>query len=74
LAHLCEAAAELAMEDSLTSGKVRPITQADFKRALKDVRPSTRPWFEVARNYALFSNEGNVYDDLLDYLRANKLL
>lgn len=74
LAHLCEAAAELAMEDSLLSGKVRPISRGDFKQALRDVRPSTRPWFEVARNYALFSNEGNVYDDLLEYLRANKLL
>jgi len=41
---------------------------------LKDVRPSTTAWFDTARNYALFANEGGIYDDLLAYMRANKLL
>jgi SpoVK/Ycf46/Vps4 family AAA+-type ATPase len=74
LAHLVESAAEFAMEDSIMTGKVRSITQNDFKRALREVRPSTRPWFDVARNYAMFANEGGVYDDLLEYLKANKLM
>ena len=74
LAHLCESAAELAMEDSLATGRPRPIGQADFKKALKDVKPSTRPWFETARNYAMFSNEGGTYDELLDYLRAARMV
>ena len=74
LAHLCDSAAELALEDSLTSGKVRPISGGDFKQALKDVRPSVRPWFETARNYALYSNEGGLYDDLLDYMRSRRIL
>ena len=74
LAHLCDSAAELALEDSLTTGKVRPISGNDFKRALKDVRPSVRPWFETARNYALYSNEGGLYDDLIDYMRSRRIL
>ena len=74
IVHLCESAVELAMEDSLASGNVRPVRQDDFKRALKEVRPSVRPWFDTARNYALFSNEGGVYDDLLAYLRARRLV
>lgn len=74
MAHLCESAAELAMEDSLMTGKVRPISQEDFKRALKDIKPSVRPWFDTARNYALFANEGGAYDELLKYLRAQNLL
>ena len=74
MAHLVEGAAENAMEDSLTSGKVRQISMNDFKRAMKEVKPSVRPWFDTARNYALFANEGGTYDDLLDYLRARKLL
>lgn len=74
LAYLVEAAAEFAMEDSITTGKVRSITQKDFLRALREVRQSTRPWFEVARNYAMFANEGGVYDDLLEYLKINKLM
>ncbi len=74
LAHLCESAAEIALEASASSAAARPITLADFQQALKDVRASTRPWFETARNYALFANEGGVYDDLLAYMRTHKML
>lgn len=74
LVHLSESAAELAMEDSLRSGQTRPIEMADFKRALKEIRPSIRPWFDTAKNYAQFANEGGVYDDLLTYLRARRWL
>jgi SpoVK/Ycf46/Vps4 family AAA+-type ATPase len=74
LAHLCEAATEVALEDSMSTGKVRNIGQADFQRALKDVRPSTRAWFETARNFVLFANEGGLYDDLMTYMRSKKML
>jgi AAA+ superfamily predicted ATPase len=70
---LCESAAEAAMESSLETGTARPIGQADVARALRDVRPSTRPWFEVARNYAMFANDGGVYDDLLAFIKRNRL-
>jgi SpoVK/Ycf46/Vps4 family AAA+-type ATPase len=73
LAHLCESATELAMEDALRSGTARPVTMADFKKALKDVHPSTRAWFDLARNYAMFANEGGMYDDLLAYIKEHKL-
>jgi AAA+ superfamily predicted ATPase len=74
LAHLVDSAAELALEDSINSGKVRPIGMNDFKKVLKEIKPSTRAWFEVARNYAMFANDGGAYDELLDYLRVNRLL
>lgn len=74
LTHLVESAAENAMEDSIQTGNVRSIVQNDFKKALKEVRPSTRPWFEVAKNYAQFANEGGVYDELVEYLRQRKML
>jgi len=74
LVHLFESAVELAMEDSIAGGRVRPIGMNDFKKALKEIKPSTRAWFEVARNYAMFANDGGAYDELLDYLRANKLV
>jgi AAA+ superfamily predicted ATPase len=73
LAHLCETATEHAMEDAISSGRPRPITTDDFRKALKEVRPSTRPWFEVARNYAMFANEGGMYDSLLEYLRVHRI-
>lgn len=74
LAYIVESATELALEESIETGNLRPIRQHDFKRALKEIKPSVRPWFEVARNYAMFSNEGGMYDDLLDYLRAKRMM
>jgi len=73
LAHLCETAAERAMEAAIAASRPRPISTDDFKHALKEVRPSTRPWFEVARNYAMFANEGGMYDELVQYIRVNKI-
>ena len=74
LAHLCESAAEYAMADSIRRGEVRMIEQRDFDRALKDVRPSTKPWFATARNVAMYANEGGAYDDLVAYLKRRKML
>jgi AAA+ superfamily predicted ATPase len=70
---LCESAAESALEDSLRTGTNRPIGSGDFDLAIREVSPSTRPWFDVARNYAMFANEGGAYDDLLTYMRRHKL-
>jgi hypothetical protein len=61
------------LEASIESGTARRISQADLDLALRDVRPSTGPWFEIARNYAMFANEGGVYDDLLVFIKRHKL-
>lgn len=74
VAHLCDTATEYALEDSMERGVARPISQRDFQKALKDVRPSVRSWFDTARHYAQFANEDGVYDDLLKYLKANNML
>ena len=74
LVHLVETATEQAMGESLMTGRVRNIGMADFRAALKEVKPSTRAWFETARNYALFANEGGAYDDLLAYMRQNRMV
>ena len=73
LVHICDAATELALEDSIRSGTPRPIRTDDLRRALRDVAPSTRAWFTTARNYAEFANEGGMFDDLLEYLRKHKI-
>ena len=70
---VCESAAEAALEASVAAGAARRIEMADLERALAEVRPSVRPWFEVARNYVLFANQDGSYDDLLAYLRRLKL-
>ncbi|MEV4466970.1 ATP-binding protein [Micromonospora echinofusca] len=74
LAHLCETAAEFAMADSVRTGEVRMIEHRDLERAVKEVRPSTKPWMATARNVAMFANEGGVYDDLVAYLKRRRML
>ena len=70
LAHVCETAAEFALEDSIESGVPRPIRTEDLERAIADeVKPSTTAWLHTARNFAEFANEGGMYDELLRYLR-----
>jgi SpoVK/Ycf46/Vps4 family AAA+-type ATPase len=74
LAHVCETAAERAMADSVRTGAVRGIRQADLQAAIGEIRPSTGPWLEVARNVAQFANDSGTYDDLLAYLKKRRLV
>jgi len=74
LKYLCETAAERALMDSVRTGQARMIGQDDLLAALGQVRPSTRPWFDTARNVAQFANEGGTYDDLLAYLKRKRML
>jgi SpoVK/Ycf46/Vps4 family AAA+-type ATPase len=69
LAQLCESAAAAALEASLVANRSRPIAMSDFARGLHEIRPSTPPWFELARDYARFAAEPGSYDDLVAYLR-----
>jgi SpoVK/Ycf46/Vps4 family AAA+-type ATPase len=71
LAQLCESAAAAALEASIVSNSSCPISLADFTRGLNEIRPSTPPWFDLARDYARFAAEPGSYDDLVTYLRAN---
>ncbi|OBK44364.1 26S protease regulatory subunit [Mycobacterium sp. 1081908.1] len=73
LAHICDTATQLAMADSLRSGQVRPVTMADVDAAAAQIRPSTGPWFETARNVVEFANNDGTYDELAKYLRRRKM-
>ena len=74
IAHICETAAERALMDSVRLGEPRMIGTADLEAAIGEVKPSLGAWFEVARNVALFANEGGTYDDLAAYLRKRRLI
>jgi AAA+ superfamily predicted ATPase len=71
LAQLCESAAAAALEASLVANHSRPIAMSDFARGLHEIRPSTPPWFDLARDYARFAAEPGSYDDLVTYLRSH---
>ena len=74
LVHLCEAASESALRDSIRTNRIRPIARSDFEKALREVSPSTQPWFSMAHGYAAYANSGGEYDELLTYIRQHKLL
>jgi SpoVK/Ycf46/Vps4 family AAA+-type ATPase len=66
---LVDTAVEEKLEQALASGTPVPITTKDLLRAMKRVKPSTRDWFASARNYALYANEGGLYDEIREYLK-----
>jgi AAA+ superfamily predicted ATPase len=74
IAHICETAAERALMDSVRLGEPRMIGTPDLETAIAEVKPSLASWFDVARNVALFANEGGSYDDLSAYLRKRRLI
>ena len=74
IAHVCEAAAEYALSEALKTGERRLIEMRDVEAALGEVRPSTGPWLEAARNVVLFANSDGSYDDLRAYLKQRKLV
>ncbi len=71
LALVIEHATETAMDESLESGIVRPIMQRDLADALKQIRPSGRPWFDIAKNYATYNTDG-TYEELRQYLNRKR--
>jgi AAA+ superfamily predicted ATPase len=72
LALICEQSTETAMEESMTSGRIQPITQRHLEDAARSVRPSIGEWLETARNYALYGNESGTYDELAAYLKKRR--
>ncbi|MDB5047403.1 MAG: Microtubule-severing ATPase [Fibrobacteres bacterium] len=64
-----EDAVESKLREAIKAGKPSPLTTKDLLAAAKTARPSAKEWFSTARNYALYSNQGGIYDDILAYLK-----
>jgi len=69
---IVDTAVEEALKEAMKKGKAVPVTGKGLLRAASGVRASTKEWFARARNYALFANEGGLYDDVLRYLKINR--
>jgi SpoVK/Ycf46/Vps4 family AAA+-type ATPase len=59
---------ERLMARAMKEGHVVPLTTKELVESAKQIKPSTRAWFQTARNYALYSNQGGFYDDVLEHL------
>ncbi|NHK26368.1 ATP-binding protein [Parvularcula flava] len=71
LTNVVETACDIAIEESLDSDEISPISKAHLAEALKEVKSSTGEWLSSARNYARYANEGGLYEDVLAFLDKN---
>ena len=62
-----ERAAERAIYQEMRTGKPSELTQAMLLEAMKETKPSTAEWLEMARSYATYANKTGLYDDLVEY-------
>lgn len=69
LAAVVDQAVEAKLREAMKAGMPQPLTTKDLMTAAAAVKPSTREWFATARNYALYSNQGGIYDDILKHLK-----
>jgi AAA+ superfamily predicted ATPase len=67
-----DVATEAALTEAMRKGAVVPVGGKMLLNACKDVKPSTRKWFESAKNYALYANQSGFYDDVLIYMGLKK--
>lgn len=65
---LVDTAVESKLLEAMKKGRPVPITTADLISAAKKLRPTAKEWFATAKNYAIYSNQEGVYDDILKYL------
>ena len=68
---LIDLAIEAKLRDALQDGIPKPLSTKDLLTAAKNVKPSTKDWFATARNYALYSNQSGLYDDILKHLKLS---
>ena len=67
-----KAVVDIAIEAKLLAAMktgLTPLRTSDLVAAASRVKPTTKEWFSTARNYALYSNQGGTYDDILKYLK-----
>lgn len=62
-------AVESKLAEALKTGKPVPVSGKDLQKAAQKHKPTTKEWFASARNYALYANEGGLYDDILTYMK-----
>lgn len=62
-------AVEEKLKQAMKTGNVVPLATQDILLSLKSIRSSVKEWFGAAKNYAVYSNESGIYDDILRYLK-----
>lgn len=64
-----DVAIERKLSDAMKTGVPKPLSTKDLAAAAGTLKPTTKEWFATARNYALYSNQGGIYDDILAHMK-----
>jgi transitional endoplasmic reticulum ATPase len=64
-----DVAVEGKLEEAIKNGVPSPLQMKDLSNAIKKVKPSTKEWFQTAKNYAIYANDSGIYDEILTYLK-----
>ncbi|HEY8667173.1 MAG TPA: ATP-binding protein, partial [Tepidisphaeraceae bacterium] len=64
-----DVAVDAKLQEAIRAGAPKPLTTRDLLAAASKVKPSTREWFATAKSYAVYANQGGVYDDILKWLK-----
>lgn len=67
-------AKEFVLEEYITRGVERAISQADLLRAAKQLKPSTLDWLRTARNLVKYAGANDAYSDVEEYLKRHKII
>ncbi len=68
---IIDLAIENKLELSMEKGEIIPVETRDILKAAAARKSSVKEWFNTARNYALYANDGGLYDDILKYLNMD---
>ena len=67
-----DAAVERSLAKAMQTGQIVPISQRELVETAKTLKPTTKAWFDSAKNYAMYSNQGGFYNDVLAFLGMKK--
>ncbi len=66
-----DVAIEEKLHEAIKKGNPSPLTTKDLLTSAKKIKPTAKEWFATARNYALYSNQSGIYDEILTYLKLS---
>ena len=69
---IIDMAIEEKLEASFQGGIPLPLSTKDLLQAAKKHKASTKEWFAIAKNFALYANDAGLYDDILHYMKIKK--
>ncbi|WP_068921566.1 ATP-binding protein [Planobispora rosea] len=63
-------AVEAKLQQSISAGRLVPLSTQDLLAAARAVRPTAvREWLATARNYVLHSNDSGAWDELMPWIK-----